>query len=305
MKYILFAVFATAGVGLGTVNVWNNAMAINDGTFILNDLTAVVAGLAITAALVSLALAMISKRSTVLALLAVFVIAGCTATSLHYTITRVGGVADNGASESIAHNTRIDRAKARTSELRSLITPQMQTEARECRGYIEGRSNPKNWPKCLTARGMLQGYRDELATHTAALASLGAVRVVDPAAERISSAVGGVISPEQYRRVLPLITAGALELGVNLLLAIAGLFVAGSPGGSPLRKQPDVIEAHAVPLDPVVLALRQHGATSNRELARRLGWSEAKTSRSVRDLRRDGVLISQQAGRQKLISLVA
>jgi Meiotically up-regulated gene 113 len=93
-KYIAAAAFATAGIGLGVINVWNNAVAVNGGTFVLNDLTALVTGLAVVSAMLALSLAAISRKSKITAALAVIVIAGCVFTSVGYTLARVGDVTD-------------------------------------------------------------------------------------------------------------------------------------------------------------------------------------------------------------------
>jgi hypothetical protein len=95
-KYLAAVVFAIAGVGLGVINVWNKSVAINGGSFIRNDLTMLVSGLAIVSALLSLMLGPISRNSKVTATLAVVVIAGCVFTSVGYTLPRVGDVADDG-----------------------------------------------------------------------------------------------------------------------------------------------------------------------------------------------------------------
>ena len=278
---ILFVLFTSAGIGLGAVNVWNNAMAINGGTFHWNDLTMLVAGLAVTGALLSVASPALFGRSVIVGLLAMATVIGCTTTSLHYTIHRVGGVSDAGATEALAHNLRINRADAKVISLR-------KAEKAECATGIG--------PQC-------RHLRTKLDAAETALAALGAPRVVDPSAERISRAAFGVITPEQYRTVRPLVTAASLELGCNLLLVVAGLF---APAGSSRRRRNSVIEATAVDITPcpVTEALAFSSATSNRELAQRLGWSESKTSRAVANLRRAGAVTSTQHGRQKLIALV-
>jgi hypothetical protein len=277
---ILCVLFTSAGIGLGAVNVWNNAMAINGGSFRLNDLTMLVAALAVTGALLAVASPALFGRSVIVGLLAMATVIGCTTTSLHYTIHRVGGVSDAGAAEALAHNIRIDRA---VIKVRTLAT----AEQAECATGIG--------PQC-------RDLRKKLDAAEAGLAALGAPRVVDPSAERISRAAFGLITPGQYRTVRPLITAASLELGCNLLLVVAGLF---APSGSSRRQRGSVIEATAVDITPcpVTEALQLSGAASNRELAQRLGWSESKTSRAVATLRRAGAVTTKQHGRQKLIAL--
>ncbi len=303
MKNIIpFAIFAIAGVGLGGVNVANNATAINGGEIVWNDLTLLVAGLAITGALLSAALASVIRRSLIVGSLMALTVLGCTATSLHYTLHRVGGVSDAGAHTALAHNAQLAHHRREVSRLTGEIEKQQTIAARECRGYRDGKSNPKRWPNCLTARGLVAQWTAQKTSAEAKLAALGAPRVTDPSAERVSQATGGLITPAQYRTLRPLVTAGSLELGCNLLFVVAGMF---APAGG-RRQRGSVIEAHAVDItpDPVVEALRLSGAASNRELAQRLGWSEAKTSRAVKRLRHEARVTSHQHGRQKLIALV-
>ena len=94
MRYIIAAIFAIAGIGLSAVNCWNNAVAINGGEFQLNDLTALVVGLAIAGALLSGAAGAAFNRSKVIGALCVVAILGCIITSIGYTLGRVGDVAD-------------------------------------------------------------------------------------------------------------------------------------------------------------------------------------------------------------------
>jgi len=300
--YMLAAIFAIAGVALGAVNVWNNAIAINGGTFVLNDLTAIVAGLAILSALLSLALGSIAQHARVVAALAVATIIGCTFVPVGYTLNRVGGVADAKAGGAMAHNRQIERTRKQIASLGPKLDEQRMIAARECRGYVAGKSKAKRWPNCLTARGLIANYEADLAASNAALTRLGAYRVSDPAGRRLEALFGALMPAKRYQVAHPVVTAVTLELGVALLLTIAGIF---ATGGVSRRRVPTVIDATATEISPVVTALRSAGAASNRELARRLGWSETKTCRAVQTLVRDGTLRSEQHGRQKLIALVA
>lgn len=277
---IPFALFASAGVALGVINAWNNATAINGGSFQWNDLTMLVVGLAVTGALLSAAMWSLFGRSIIVGLVCLATVIGCTTTSLHYTLHRVGGASDTGAAEALDHNARIDSA---TTKVKNLTTAERD--------------------ECATGIGPLcRDKRRKLAAAEVALAALGARRVVDPSAERVSRAMFGMVSAEQYRTALPMITAASLELGCNLLLVVAGLF---APSGSSRNRRDSVIEGEArdITPSPVIEALRLTGATSNRELALRLGWTESKTSRAVARLRRAGAVTSEQHGRQKLIAI--
>lgn len=308
MRYLIFAVFTMAGIALGALNVWNNAMAINDGQLVFNDLTGIVAGLAVTGALLSLALGSIAKRSWIVGLMAAVVIVGCTVVSVGYTLKRVGGVSDAGAGDALAHNGRIKRTKGRLADLRSKLEKQREVAARECRGYKPGKSNPAKWPLCLTAQGLVGSYEADIAAANATLNRLGAPRVADSAGQRIEALLGGVgITAERYRTAHPVITAGTLELGVNLLLTVAGLFAAS--GGQRRRseapgKPNDGEMIDITPADPVERLLRQQRrALTNTEIAKALGISPPAASQRVRRLIDAGAVRSERVGRKVAISL--
>ncbi|MFY0615059.1 MAG: winged helix-turn-helix transcriptional regulator [Hyphomicrobiaceae bacterium] len=298
MRYLLFALFASAGAALAATNMANNAIAINDGAFVWNDLTAIIVGLGITGSLLSLALGAIVKRSMITAFLAVIVIFGCTIVSVTYTLTRLGSVADAGISKALAHNARIKRTKDQIGDLIRKLDEQRREAARECRNYKPGRSDKRRFPLCLTARGLIGDYECDLETAKATLTALGAPRVADSAGSRIEALFGGVgITAERYRRAHPALTAGTLEFGVNLLLMVAGLFAASG-------RFPESITINAKPVDPVSIAL-QRGPASNRELAKRIGWTETRTSRAVQRLANQRLVTVSQDGRGKRIALTA
>ena len=302
--YINAALFAIAGIALGSVNAWNNAVQVNGGAFELNDLTAVVAGLAIAGAMLSMSLASIAQRSRMVAALAVIAIAGCIATSVGFTLGRIGSVADAGAEKAEAHNAQYWRAKSDIKRLGPRIEKQRQVEALECRGFNPERDKPKIWPKCFTARGLLAAYEKDHQAASASLASLGSRKVVDPAGERLEAVFGGIgITADGYRTAHPVIVAGTLELGVSLLLTIAGLF--GATG----RHEPRIIEGKAIditPPDPVTALLQREGrALSNREVADRLGITPSAASQRVKLLADAGSVSRERIGRTVAIRLNA
>ena len=228
-KYVAAVAFAIAGVGLGVINAWNNALAINGGQFVVNDLTALVAGLAIVSAMLSLALGEISRQSKVTAALAVLLICGCAFASVGYTLSRVGLVADNGVSDALGHNGEIERIER---EITSLVGKRDLEESKGGCG-----------PSCRAIERRLEGQR-------AALAGLGSRKVVDPAGERLEAVTGGWLTADRYRTLHPVVVAGTLELGVSLLLTVAGLFADSS------RKAPvamDITPGHAGPSKPISL----------------------------------------------------
>jgi hypothetical protein len=256
-------------------------MAINGGEFILNDLTAMVAGLAIVSAMLSFSLGAISQKSIITAALAVVVIAGCVFTSVGYTLGRVGSVADGGAAGAVAHNANIARAEQRVADLNSGVKAEAANGGcrTECKKLIK-----------------------RLEAAQTALDTLGARQVVDPAGERIEAVTGGWLSADRYRTAHPVITAATLELGVSLLLTIAGMFASSGK-----RHVPNVIEAEMIditPADSVTKLLQQHPqALTNAEIAEALGISAPAASQRVKKLVAAGVVQRDRVGRQVAIRL--
>ena len=276
LNYLIAAAFTSAAVFVGGVNAYNNSMAINHGQFVLNDLTMLVIGLSLAAAMISFSLPTMWRRSLVAGMIAVIAIVTCDLTSVHYTVTRIGGLTDTNAQTAISHNAKLQRAIDKVDVL-------AKDKRAECAtGY--GR-------KC---RGLMK----DLKAAESALAGINGRMVIDPAAERFSAVTGGAITPELYRTALPIVTAGALELVINVLFSIAGTFAALG------KSQPVTVTAEVVrvePQHPVIVALGDD-KLSNRELATRLGWSESRTSKSVARLRAEGQVTAHQIGRQKAIA---
>ena len=280
-RFLAAVLFGTAGVALGGINVWNNATQVNGGHFAWNDLTAVVLGLAVAGGLLSLAIGAVSRKSKAVAALAVIAVIGCSATSVGYTLARVGSVADSGAADALAHNAKIERA----AKLVEKLDAERKAEAadggcgRECR-KIEAR----------------------LAAALHAQDALGARRVVDPAGERLEAVTGGWISAKSYHTAHPVIVAGSLELCVSLLLTVAGLFAASGTAQKPHQ----VIDVEAVEIHPVAAALQsQSRPVTNREIAALLGVSEATAHRYVDHAVRSGIAAKERDGRAMAIRLIA
>jgi hypothetical protein len=286
---VLGGLFATVGLVVAVVNVINNAVSVNNGTFAWNDVTGVVIGLALASALFSLSLGLVWKRSAITSLLMMVAVAGCVMTSVGYTLSRLGDLADTGVSAAVAHN---EQRKRLSSEIIVLTDERNQEARRDRRGRISAKRG-RCGKKC-------QAIEDKIEARKLALAKLGPAKSVDPAGQRLEAALGWAgVTADGYRKALPVVTAGTLELSISLLLTIAGMFLAS---GVPVRSG-RIIDV--TPIDPVVEQLRLSGAASNRELSKRLGWSEAKTSRQVKRLCADGQVVSQQHGKAKLISLAA
>lgn len=278
MRYIIGAILAMAGVALGAVNVWQNAVAINGGLTEWNDLTAFVAALAILSSLASIVAGTVRHRWPVATLTGLLIVAGCTITSVHYTLTRIGGQADTSAQSALEHNARLARAEERVANLRA------EAKAEAARGGC-GR-------KC---RELLETVK---AAQEAADA-FGAPRVVDPAAERIEAATGGLWASKHYRVALPVIQAVTIEAGVAWLLFMAGQFFG-------LRRPEKVRVEVLEPIDPIVRALELAGgrAGSNNELAELVRLPAPRVTERVKMLEASGVLTTYRVGKNKIIELV-
>lgn len=279
MKYIIAAVLATAGVALGVINVWQNAVAIN-GAVELNDLTAFVAAIAILSALASIVAGVVRRRWPIAALCGALIVIGCTITSVHYTLTRIGGQADTSAITALEHNARLAQADENVRFLRG------EVKAEAARGGC-GR-------KCQDLKADLQAAQ-------AVLAGLGSRRVVDSAAERIEAATGGLWAAPHYRVALPVIQAATIEAGVAWLLFMSGQFF-GLGLASKRRLHAEII----APVDPILQALTDAGgrAGSNNELAELARLPAPRVTERVKLLERTGAVRTYKIGKTKVIELV-
>jgi len=294
MRYLATFLFMAAGLGLLAVNTGNNLAEINRTAFAL-DTSAVIVGLAVMSALLSLSVVPIWRLSRPTALLAGVIVLGCMITSVRLTTDRIGGVDDTGRQISRNTNGRIARADQAIAALSKKIEAQRPVAGRECRGYVEGRSSPKLWPKCLTARSLISDYETKLEATQAERGTLGEKVTEARHSERFLTWIAGTRAGTAATMVQPVLIATLLEIGTALLLSISGLFASNA-------RRHTVIDLKPVTLDPV-LAVLQRGPLSNRELAKRLGWSEAKTSRQVALRERAGDLNAVRKGKVKLIAL--
>lgn len=313
LRYTVAGILAILGGVAAAVNVESNAIAINGGQWVFNDLTRIVATLAVVGAIASMMSGVLWRLSVLWSVVAVAVFAGATYTSVGFTLDRVGQMQDNRTAAARHHNRRIIETRGGIAAHTATISQQQEIAARECRGYNPP-SDParrtaydQRWPNCLTARGLIEAAEAKHAAATALLATLGAPKPVDPAGERYAALTGGWLTAERYQISQPFAAAWTLELGVNLLFAAAGLFAAG-PRRRTIAPQGQIEPAgQAVtvitPADIAHRALIQAGRPlSNGELAELLGWHETKTSRNIKLLRADNRVISQRDGQRVLIT---
>ncbi len=199
----LALVFASAGVGLGVINAWSNASAMHGGSFVWDDATFMVAGLAASSALLSTAVGIVWARSKMAATTCLVAIILCTYVSVGYTLTRVGALSDHSAQGALAHNAAIKRLEDRITNLPREI------QAERDRG---GCGN------------LCKGLMRELQTVRERLNQFGDRKVVDSAGSRIEAMTGGWLTAEWHRTLHPAATAVGLELSVALLLGLSGMF---------------------------------------------------------------------------------
>lgn len=220
--------FSLAGLALLAVNTGNNVVEITRTGWAW-DTVAVLVGLALTSALLSLSLAAVWRKSKASAVIGALIIAGCMVTSVTLTVDRIGGVLDDSKQVSRNINGKILRAKAAIKSLSDRIQVQREIEAVECKGYVEGVSNASGWPRCTKAKGLIAAYQDELDTVRRERATLGEIVTVESHSERFLAWVAGPKAGVASEMVRPVITALSLEFGTSLLLSIAGMFFASGP----------------------------------------------------------------------------
>ena len=127
---------------------------------------------------------------------------------------------------------------------------------------------------------------------------IGSTGETNPGGTRIESVTLGVVTAGDYRQNHPVVGVIALTVLFNGLFLMAGSLLA-----SATAKPVATIEPAAPVVDPIVIELQVNGPANNRELARRMGWSEATVSRRVKRLCAQGSIKAEQIGRSKLIAL--
>jgi hypothetical protein len=140
-------------------------------------------------------------------------------------------------------------------------------------------------------------WQEKLETAERQLNAHASSQPTDPAGQRIEALSLGVITSTTFRLLHPVAGVVALTVLINGFLLLAGVMLAIDR-----KPQAIVIDHTLVVVEPIVAELQAGGSTSNRQLANRLGWSEAKVSRRVRRLAEQGVVRVRQDGRAKKIS---
>jgi hypothetical protein len=307
MKLKIAAALAIASAGLAAilVNTWNNAVSINNGEFVINDLTAVVIILAVGSAILSAMFGYIWRRAKALALFALLLMVCCSLTSFSYTVNRLGFMADAGVADALSHNNAIEAIKGDIEALEkshAWFVKERNAEAKRDKYGRVSKKHGKCSTKCLALQKKVDAHVAEISAAKAKLAAMGGVRSVDPGGSRLANAAHSLgwssFTAIGWRNMVPLASSIALEGTGPALLILSGMMFGGLRIGSS-RQIIDV-----TPIDPVIEQLRANGSASNRELAKALGWSEAKTSRQVKRLVCEGQVSSRQAGKAKLICLV-
>lgn len=274
MKYTLAAIFAIASVGGLTVDTWSNVAAMGGGL----DVRVYVATIAVLGALAGFFISVAFQHNKLAGLILVMGWALGVVFSIGASIDRISGAKTARVHASASLNARIQRLD---KEIRDTRT-EMADEAKTGRG--------PNYNK----------LKDELKVLREQRRQFGIVKDDDPGSTTIAFVTAGAIKAKDWRITHPVMGVLALTCIFNAMLLLAGTMFASA------RSQPKVINAKATEVhNPVVNALRQHGALSNRELARRAKISETKSSRIVKRLCEDGQAVSEQCGRQKVIKLVA
>ena len=277
MPYLLAAIVGVVGLGGLIIDTWSNVVSIGGGVIRWDDNTAYVIGIASASALAGLFCPFALQRHRAIGLILAIGWALGTLYSVGASLDRVGGAKDRAHHVVASTNARIKRLDARIAELRAM---------REAESKLGGCGK-----RCMTLQAKLETAERDLD-------GVGIEQIDDPGGQRIEALTFGAVRAADYRLFHPVVGVVALTALFNGLLLLAGAILAA---GS--KRAPVVIDAEATEIDPIVQDLRANGSASNRELARRLGWSETKASRRVKLLTEQGSVQAQQVGRSKVIAL--
>ena len=275
MPYIIGIALATAGIIGLSVDTLNNVKAMG-GEY---DVALYVATISILGAVAGLAGPFSIKRNMLVGFVLMVGWAGATLFSIGASIDRIAGAKDDKVRASVSLNDERKRINKRIKDL----TAKRDKEAK--RGG------------CKT---ICMRWQDKLERLEEKRDNLGSAATVHSGGKRIEALTFGPVRAEQWQLAHPVVGVVALSLMVNALFVIAGGMLATSPTKQVIAS---VQVAEVLPPSPVVQALKIAGPINNRELAKRLGWSESRTSREGNSLRRSGMLSSKQHGRAKLIAL--
>lgn len=273
MKYTLAAVFAIAAIGGLTVDTWSNVAAMGGGL----DVRVYVATIAVLGAVAGFFISVAFQHNKLAGAILVLGWALGVVFSIGASIDRISGAKTARVHASDSLNSRIVRLDKQIEDTRL----EMADEAKTGRG--------PNYDKLKAELHRLRNQRN----------GIGIVKDSDPGSATIAFVTAGAIKAKNWRMTHPVMGVLALTCMFNAMLLLAGSMFASARGRVAAPKVIDVTP------NPVVDALRKHGALSNRELARRANVSETKCSRAVKRLREQGQAVSEQSGRQKVIKLVA
>ena len=262
MSYILATILALCAVGGLVVDTWSNVVAIGGGAFKRDDTTAYVIAIAILGALAGLVSSMAFQRHRDLGSILVLGWALGTVFSIGASIDRIGGAKDDAFHAVATRNALAERIDQEIHSLRVL-------RAEEANHGGCGR-------RCMI-------WQAKLETAEQRRISFGAAGETNSGGLRVEPITFGVVTASDYRQLHPVVGVIALTVLFNGLFLMAGSLLA-----SATEKPEAAIEPAAPRVDPIVLDLQVNGPANNRELARRIGWSEATVSRRVKTALRAG-----------------
>ena len=277
MSYLLATILALCAVGGLVVDTWSNVVAIGGGAFKRDDTTAYVIAIAILSALAGLSSSMAYQRHRFLGSILVLGWALGTGFSIGASIDRIGGAKDRAFHAVASRNALAERLDQEIHRLRVLRDEEANRGGCGRRCMI--------WQAKLEAA---EQRRDRIR----------AAGEANPGGTRVEAMTLGVVTASDYRQYHPVVGVIALTVLFNGLFLMAGSLLA-----SATAKPEAAIEPAPPRVDPIVLDLQVNGPANNRELARRIGWSEATVSRRVKRLCAQGRIKAEQIGRSKLIAL--
>ncbi len=164
--------------------------------------------------------------------------------SIGASLDRVAGAKDSKIHAAQTVNARIERAEAAVTRWQDKLAQQRPIAALECRGYREGKSKPKRWPKCLTAKSLTKQYQSELESAISKRDQLGIVGETDSGGARVAALTFGAIKPQQWKILHPILGVISLTGLFNGLLLLAGSMFANA------STPPTIINGTAVEVKP-------------------------------------------------------
>ena len=316
-RYTAAGFFASIGTIVLAVNVGGNLNEAMPGWMTSPTWeTMIDAGLIALPSFVSAIFAVTYGRmGPIIGPLFVIIAWGSSASSVIYTIDRLGSIDANPALKIQAQNGRIKRSAQRLKQIEKQLNYWEHDESvgrwTQCQGFSPARGHTREgWPKCHAAKDTIAALTKQKAKLLAQRDDMGEVRDARKPSERfldwLTDGQGGTI----MAMLLPVGRSIILELCSLAAFLAAGHYAAARRRKAVEAPQEPVKEKPIITLtadeEAVVRALRRNrDGFTNRALAREMDWSEAKTSRLVDNLVANHYADRRQHGRGRALRAAA